>query len=161
VQIKDADGYLLDTAIPKVAIVKDGTFHADDFDLDPEREVDLTAIIDYHHKHAPLSGFVIEGLSPYGFMTSRTRHLMMRKAALMGMPVVRVGRGNNDGFSPPRDVFLGGRNLTATKARLLLMACLMRHGALPPARDPDKPTDAEMRALRSKLDAYQAIFDTH
>jgi L-asparaginase len=161
VQIKDADGYLLDTAIPKVAIVKDGTFHADDYNLDPEREVDLKAIIDYHHKHAPLSGFVIEGLSPYGFMTSRTRHLMMRKAALMGMPVVRVGRGNNDGFSPPRDVFLGGRNLTATKARLLLMACLMRHGALPPARDPDKPTDAEMRALRSKLDAYQAIFDTH
>jgi hypothetical protein len=161
VSIKDSEGYLLDSAIPKVAIVKDGTFHADDYELDPEREVDLNAIIARNQQHAPLSGFVIEGLSPYGFMTSRTRHLMMRKAALMGMPVVRVGRGNNEGFSPPRDLFLGGRNLTATKARLLLMACLMRFGALPPARDPDKPSEAEMRAVRSKLDAYQAVFDTH
>lgn len=161
VRIKDGKGSLLETAIPKVAIIKDGTYHADGYDLDPEREVDIKAIVDYHLAHAPLSGFVIEGLSPYGFMTSRTRHLMMRKAALTGMPVVRVGRGNNEGFSAPRDVFLGGRNLTATKARLLLMACLMRYGALPPARDPNNPTDVEMRAIRTKLDAYQAIFDTH
>jgi L-asparaginase len=161
VPVKDAEGYLLDSAIPKVAIVKDGTFHADDYDLDPEREVDLNAIIARNQQHAPLSGFVIEGLSPYGFMTSRMRHLIMRKAVLMGMPVVRVGRGNNDGFSPPRDLFLGGRNLTATKARLLLMACLMRFGALPPARDPDKPSEAELQAIRAKLDAYQKVFDTH
>jgi L-asparaginase len=80
---------------------------------------------------------------------------------LMGMPAVRVGRGNADGFAIARDVFLGGGNLTATKARLLLMACLMRFGALPPARDPDRPTDPEVQAIRSKLDAYQQIFDTH
>jgi hypothetical protein len=55
----------------------------------------------------------------------------------------------------------GGRNLTSTKARLLLMACLMRHGALPPARDPHNATEAEMRVIQSKPDAYQEIFDTH
>jgi hypothetical protein len=31
-------------------------------------------------------------------------------------------------------------NLTATKAQLLLMACLMKFGALPPAANPDQPT---------------------
>jgi L-asparaginase len=77
------------------------------------------------------------------------------------MPVVRVGRGNNDGFVPPRDRLIGGRNLTATKARLLLLACLMRFGALPPASDPDRPTPAEIAAIRDKLAAYQAVFDTH
>ena len=52
----------------------------------------------------------------------------MLSAAHSGMPVVRVGRGNNEGF-PPRDRLIGGRNFTATKARLLLLACLMRFGA--------------------------------
>jgi hypothetical protein len=37
----------------------------------------------------------------------------------------------------------------------------MRFGALPPVRNPEKPTDAEMQALRGKLDAYQEVFDTH
>jgi hypothetical protein len=77
------------------------------------------------------------------------------------MPVARVGRGNNEGFTPVRDRFIGGRNLTATKARLLLMACLMKFGALPPATDPDNPTAAELNAIRKKLADYQTIFDTH
>src|SRR5207244_1543211 len=33
VPIKDATGNLLESAIPKVAIVKDGSYHADDFDV--------------------------------------------------------------------------------------------------------------------------------
>jgi hypothetical protein len=77
------------------------------------------------------------------------------------MPVVSVGRGNNDGFTPGRDLFIGGSNLTATKARLLLMACLMRFGGLPPAADPQRPTDAELAAIRAKLAEYQAVFFTH
>ena len=43
--------------------------------------------------------------------------------------------------------FIGGSNLTATKARLLLMACLMKFGSLPPAADPDHPTSAEAAAI--------------
>ena len=58
-------------------------------------------------------------------------------------------------------MFIGGSNLTSTKARLLLMACLMRFGSLPPAADPDQPTKAELDAIRAKLADYQAVFDTH
>jgi len=35
---------------------------------------------------------------------------------------------------------IGGSNLTATKAWLLLMACLMKFGALPAAANLDQPT---------------------
>jgi L-asparaginase len=161
VPIKSAAGDLLDAAIPKVAIVKDGTYHADDFDVDLARESDLIAMIDYNLAHAPLAGFVVEGLSPYGIMTSVARHRLMLRAVHCGMPVARVGRGNHGGFTAPRDRFIGGRNLTATKARLLLMACLMKFGSPPPAADPDNPTEQELGAIRGKLAAYQAVFDTH
>jgi L-asparaginase len=125
------------------------------------REVDLVARMEHNLRHAPLAGFVVEGLSPYGIMTSLARHRLMLRAVHCGMPVVRVGRGNNAGFTPRRDRLMGGGNLTATKARLLLMACLMKFGSLPPARDPDHPTEAEATAIRSKVSAYQAVFDTH
>ena len=161
VPIKDGAGALLDEAIPKVVIVKDGSYDVDDIDIDLEREVDLVARIERNQRHAPLAGFVVEGLSPYGIMTSTPRHRLMLRAVHSGMPVVRVGRGNNDGFVPPRDRLIGGRNLTATKARLLLLACLMRFGALPPAADPDRPTQAEIAAIRDKLAAYQGVFDSH
>ena len=161
VPIKTAKGELLDFAIPKVTIVKDGSYTADDYAEDPNREVDLIAQLADNLTHAPLAGFIVEGLSPYGMMTSMARHKMMLKAVHSGIPVARVGRGNNEGFTPVRDRFIGGRNLTATKARLLLMACLMKFGSLPPAADPDKPTEAELNAIRAKLVAFQAVFDTH
>jgi hypothetical protein len=41
------------------------------------------------------------------------------------------------------------------------MACLMKFGSLPPAADPDHPTDAEADAVRRAVSAYQAVFDTH
>ena len=117
--------------------------------------------MDLKLRQAPLAGFVLEGLSPYGTTTSRARHQVLLRAVCSGMPVARVGRGNNEGFSQAVDLFIGGSNLTSTKARLLLMACLMRFGSLPPAADPDQPTKAELDAIRLKLAAYQAVFDTH
>ena len=44
------------------------------------------------------------------------------------MPVVKVGRGNAEGIVDPAraPLAIAGSNLTATKARLLLMACLMK-----------------------------------
>jgi len=161
VPVKDTAGNLLESAIPKVVIVKDGTYDVDGYDIDLAREVDLTARIEQNLQQAPLAGFVVEGLAPYGIMTSLPRHRLMLKAVHSGMPVVRVGRGNNEGFTPPRDRLIGGRNLTATKARLLLMACLMKFGALPRAADPERPSEAELTTIRSKVAAYQAVFDTH
>jgi len=47
--------------------------------------------------------------------------------------------------------FIGGSNLTATKARLLLMACLMKFGALSPAAKTDQPTAGETAAVQSDI----------
>jgi len=74
-----------------------------------------------------------------------------------------VGRGNAEGVSPRsiEGLFIGGSNLTANKARLLLMASLLKLGALPQAKDPRSPTDAEREAVKRKVAEYQAIFDSH
>jgi L-asparaginase len=161
VPIKDKAGELLDSAVPKVSIIKDGSYCAADFADEPDREVDILALIADNLENEPLAGFVVEGLSPYGMMTSMGRHKLMMRAVHSGMPVARVGRGNNEGFTPARDCLIGGRNLTATKARMLLMACLMRFGSFPPAADPNHPTEAEKDAIRKKLIDYQRVFDTH
>jgi hypothetical protein len=161
VPIKNNAGELADTSIPMVTIIKEGNYSPETADSGPEREVDILAQTADNLKHAPLSGFVIEGQSPYGSMTNSVRNRLMAKAVHCGMPVVRVGRGNNEGFSAQAGVFLGGGNLTSTKARLLLIACLMKFGALPPAADADAPTDAETAAILDRLALYQAVFDTH
>jgi len=161
VAIKGPDGRLLDTAIPKVAITKDASYW-DDGQPDLEAEVDLVAMIGRMLKTAPLAGFVVEGFTPYGRSASNARTRLMLRAVYSGLPVVRVGRGNTEGFVPlDNPVFIGGSNLTATKARLLLMACLMKFGALPPAANPDQPTAEETAVVREKVAEYQAVFNTH
>ena len=160
--IKDGRGEVLESAIPKVTLVKDGNYTVDDYDDDASREVDLLAQIERNLAAHPLAGFVVEGLSPYGRLTSAVRTRVMRRAAFSGMPVVLVGRGNAGGFVPPPNApFIGGRNLTATKARLLLMACLMKVGSVPAAADPDRPTAGEGEAAQKKIREYQEVFDTH
>jgi hypothetical protein len=162
VTIKGPDGALLASAIPKVAISKDASYWDDDGTADPEAEVDLVALIGHMLKSAPLAGFVVEGFTPYGRPASAARHRLLLRAVYSGLPVVRVGRGNTEGFVPTHDPdFIGGSNLTATKARLLLMACLMKFGSLPPATDPDHPTSVEAAAIREKIVMYQTVFDTH
>ena len=105
---------------------------------------------------------VLEGFTPYGRSASNARTRLMMRAVHSGLPVVRVGRGNTEGFVPlDNPAFIGGSNLTATKARLLLMACLMKFGALPPAANPDQPTAEETAATHGKVAEYQAIFNTH
>src|SRR5262249_18103275 len=161
VAIKNAQGELLSEAVPRVSIVKSGNYHADHYEDEPEREVDILARLEQNFQDSPLGGFVTEGLSPYGTPTAKAPHMVLLRAVYSGMPVVAVGRGNNEGFTAQRDVILGGNNLTATKARLLLMACLMKLGSLPPAADPDHPTEGEREAVLARLAQYQAIFDTH
>lgn len=161
VAIKDDQGRLLPGAIPLVSIVKDGGYVADMFGDDPAAEADLGFLIRHRLESGRLCGFVIEGLVPYGSATSELRAAMLRRASFNGAPLVRVGRGHPEGFADPDPLTVAGLNLTSTKARLLLMACLMRFGSLPAAADPSRPTPDEVEALKAAVAAYQHVFDTH
>jgi len=165
VPIKNASGDLLPAAIPRVSIIKDapqfgGDAAVDDGSRSAATEVDILARIAHNLEHAPLAGFVGEGWAPYGFL-SEAADAALRQAVFSGMPVVKVGRGNNEGFASQTPPFLSGNNLTASKARLLLMACLMKFGSLPIARDAGQPTDEECAATMASLAQYQTVFDTH
>lgn len=162
-KIKNGQGVLLDTAIPKVTIAKTARYLSESPSADPSTEVEISARIEKNLRDFPLSGFVAEGVSPYGNLME-SLSAALKRAVLTGMPVVRVGRGNAEGFTKPpsaTELIISGSNLTATKARLLLMACLMRFGSLPPAADLDHPTEDELKKIKGKLVEYQAVFDTH
>jgi hypothetical protein len=162
VPIKNDAGELLATAIPKVTIIKHARYLPEDTTGNADQEVDILARIEKNLADEPLAGFVAEGSAPFGAM-SNSVDAALKRATFSGMPVVKVPRGNAAGFvDAARDpLAIAGSNLTATKARLLLMACLMKFGCLPPAVDPAKPTEAETEATKAKLKQYQEVFDTH
>jgi hypothetical protein len=161
VTTKSPDGDLLAEAMPHVSIVKYSRYGATGARRDGGDEVEILARIAANLAGAPLAGFVGEGMSPYGLMTPET-DAAFELAIFSGMPVVRVGRGNTGGMAYKFDpLFVAGNNLTSTKARILLMAALLKLGALPPAADPRRPTEAERTATCAAVAAYQAIFDTH
>ncbi|GAB4232010.1 MAG: asparaginase domain-containing protein [Elainellaceae cyanobacterium] len=160
VLIKDSAGQLLPSAIPKVTIVKYARYLSDSTSDEVSSEVEIWARIEKNLRDFPLAGFIGEGKSPYGSL-NETIEAALTYATFSGMPIVLVGRGNAEGFTQPRSLFLGGNNLTATKARILLMACLMKLGSLPAAANPYAPTEDEIVAVQAKLKEYQQIFDTH
>jgi L-asparaginase len=159
--IRSTEGDLFESAIPSVTIVKDGGYYAEEYFDDWRVTADLEAQVAQKLRADRLGGFIIEGLTPYGTMTSSVRQAVMQKAIYSGLPVARVGRGSPEGFADPHEYFISGSNLTATKARMLLMACLLRFGSLPSAQDPEHPTPEELVATRKAVVAYQAVFNTH
>jgi hypothetical protein len=161
IAIKNAAGELLGSAIPSVSIVKDGSYATLEYGDDPALELDLVALIEHKLGMGKLAGLVVEGQTPYGTMASPARTRLTARAVFSGIPVVRVGRGSPEGFADTHEFFIAGSNLTATKARLLLMACLMKFGCLPVARDPDKPTAEERAATSRAIAVYQNVFNTH
>lgn len=165
VPVKDARGELLASAMPLVTITKYSRYSPLETgpkeDPDPAGEVEIIARIASNLIAAPLSGFVGEGMSPYG-SANPTTNAALQVAIFSGMPVVRVGRGNTGGMAYKQDpLFIAGNNLTSTKARILLMAALLKLGALPPAADPYNPTADEIAAVLELTRQYQEIFDTH
>jgi hypothetical protein len=162
VRVKDESGALVPAAVPFVSFHKHARYLAEDASSSPDNEVELLARVARNLERHPLAGFVLEGGSPYGH-SSPTSDAALRLATFSGMPVVRVSRGNAEGYVTKERVKLGiaGSNLTATKARILLMACLLRFGSLPPARDPANPTAEEVAAVEAALVPHQQVFDTH
>jgi L-asparaginase len=151
VQVRDENGDLRAEAIPDVPIFKVGQYRQENSQLELEAETALNAWLEGALKRESLSGIVAEGMAPYGITDARM-DLALQRAAGRGVPVVRVGRGNAEGFTRGDRLVVGGSNLTATKARMLLMAGLLRYGMLSTAED---------AKLRSMVAVYQALFDSH
>ncbi len=84
-------------------------------------------------------------------------------AAYSGMPVVRVGRADPGGRVPGEmhDLSIAGSNLDTNKARLLLMASMLKLGRFPKAQDPRNPSAKEKEATLAKIAEFQEIFETH
>jgi hypothetical protein len=162
VSVKDADGRLLAAAMPQVTMIKHGHYAEENLRVQENPPVEILTQRVEDLAHFGLNGFVLEGLAPYGTGNEPVMGAL-EWAALRGMPTVRVGRGNSGGFTNvnPRDLFIEGENLTATKARMLLMASLMKFGALPVPADPENPTADELQAIRDKVAEYQKVFLTH
>jgi hypothetical protein len=162
VNVKDKEGLIVGEHLPRIHIIKMAHYSQQTASSIAEPAVDVLAIMDEMLESSPLAGFIAEGESPYGNMTTEhTRALEI--AVFSGMPVVAVGRGNAGGPTAvrPYNVFIEGNNLTASKARILLMASMLKLGSLPVAMDPENPGDAEKRAVQKVVAQYQEIFDTH
>lgn len=162
VTVRGRDEVLAPLAIPAVEIFKQAQYREPDEDVDGTREIAVIGLVDRELKAGRLAGFVAEGATPYGSM-SESMDAALRVAVCAGLPVVKTGRGNADGVGEHRynPLAITGGNLSASKARLLLMACLLKFGSLPAAADPETPTAEEIRAIRRSLDAYQDVFDSH
>jgi len=169
IRIKDDDGDLIGSEIPRVSIAKGMSYPQVRNEGDPETEVDIMARVEQALEEQAdagdtpnLHGLVFEGSSPYG-TGSQSQHAAMRRAAYSGIPVVRVGRADPGGFVPPDDELptVEGSNLDTNKAAILLTAALLKFGRLPKAEDPADPTPAERAAVAEKLESYQAVVDSH
>ena len=170
IAVKDDTGALRGESIPRVHIVKYGAYMDEDETANPDNEVDIMARIakgladqNSDGQQAPkLHGFVLEGSSPYG-LASMSQHKALEIATFSGMPVVRVGRADPGGRVPSGwdDLTIAGSNLDCNKARLLLLAAMLKLGRLPKARDPRNPTKAERNATVAKVAQFQDIFENH
>ena len=154
-------GEILADAIPSVSIVKEGSYFSEEFGDDPALERDLQYLIEHKLALGRLGGFVTEGQVPYGRLPSARGRRRWKRRSIAACRWCASGAATAEGFADRTPIFIAGSNLTATKARLLLMACLMRFGALPPAQNPDRPSAAEKSAIEAAVARYQAVFDTH
>jgi L-asparaginase len=170
VMIKNADGTLRAEAIPHVHIVKYAAYSQEDESADPLQEVDIIARIEKalseekseDERLPKLHGLVLEGNTPYARgTTSQLRAIWI--AALSGLPVVRASRSDPGGrvVTEENDLTIEASNLDSTKARMLLIASMLKLGRLPRAKDPRNPTGSERGAVIEKVKLFQDIFETH
>jgi L-asparaginase len=160
---KDSDDKLIGSAMPNVTFVKSSRWQTTrDATRDATSEVAILAQLNAFLQSPGLAGIVNEGLAPYGSAVAPIE-AALDVVALSGFPVAQAARGDAHGYmqANTRNLRIEANNMTSTKARILLMACLLKFGALPPAQDPLNPSEDELNSLRSAYAAYQAVFDTH
>jgi hypothetical protein len=155
VRVKDGPRVLNPAAVPKVLIHKTAFYHRGDDDRSAGLRADVAALLG----DEALAGVVIEGRNPYGAVDRQTTEAA-RDAVLSGLPVVLTGRGNTAArSSPDRGRLFVTTDLPSVKARVLLMAALLRVGSLPPPRDLGNPDPRELATLEDRVATYQGIFD--
>jgi hypothetical protein len=162
VAVKDDAGQLRGEAIPEVELLDFNSWMTSNPPGTPDPVVPrVESAIARCLGEAPLSGLVAE--APASGHFDRHDALIIDQAALSGFVVVKVSRGTPGTCmgAVAENLFIEGSNLNANKARVLLMACLLRFGCPPPAADPAHPTEAEKAAVRSHLAKIQKVFDTH
>jgi L-asparaginase len=158
VDVLDDRGTLRPSAMPRVTFTRFGRYGfsevGDRDEMDLSDEVEIRSRIEANLHSSPLAGFVAEGQAPFGITDTSTAE-MLAVATYSGMPVVCVARGNTGGMaSRYYPVFISGNNLSATKARMLLMAALLKLGALPVAADVFHPTPEEIHRTRMAVARY-------
>ena len=159
--VLDGSGALNPDAVPSVALVTQGQYVEESDEVDATREAGILGHVARVVASGALGGLVAEGSAPYATM-NESAEAALRVAVFSGLPVVKVGRGGGGVADRAYAPFaVAGSNLTAPKARLLLIAALLKLGMLPHAADPGNPTGEEIRATRAALDRYQEIFETH
>lgn len=162
VAIKDEHGRLRGQSIPEVELLDfNAWMTANPPGVPDPVGARVEAAITRCLGEAPLAGLVCE--APTSGHFDRNDALALDQAALSGVVVVKVSRGNPATFlsEVAENLLIEGSNLNANKARVLLMACLLRFGCPPPAKDPAHPTESEAAAVRTHLAKIQAIFNTH
>lgn len=170
IRVKDEKGEILGESIPRVQIVKYAHYSQEDENENPDDEVAIMAWIrkaileqeSQDTKKPKLHGLVLEGTSPYA-RGNRAQMKALRIAALSGLPVIRVGRSDPGGrvVTDESDLFIEGSNLDANKARVLLIASMLKLGRLPKAREPRNPSPSEVQVVTGKVNEFQEIFETH
>jgi L-asparaginase/Glu-tRNA(Gln) amidotransferase subunit D len=159
VAVRKAGGELLTGILAAVEIVKYGRYGlGGDSSLDGFLIRERTRLSRERHD---LAGFVLEGLAQNGWATIELER-ELRTAHYSGLPVVWTGRGIPAAPAglPPAP-FISADGLSSTKARILLLAAMLRHGSAPVAADPAEPTDAERTATLEHTRLLQHLFDTH
>jgi L-asparaginase/Glu-tRNA(Gln) amidotransferase subunit D len=155
VRVKDGPRSLDPAAVPRVLIHKAAFYHRGDEDASSGLRADVAALL----RDEPLAGVVIEGRNPYGAVDRQTTEAA-RDAVLRGLPVVLTGRGNTAArSSTDRERLFVTTDLPSVKARILLMAALLKLGSLPPPSDVGNPGSRELAAVAERLAAFQDIFD--
>ncbi len=170
IKVKDDDGSLRAECIPRVRIIKYGSYMQEDETENPDQEVEIMAAINKATldensedlSKPKLHGLVYEGVCPYA-TGARAQMKALCIAALSGIPVVRVGRSDPGGrvVTDPSDLTIEGSNLDANKARILLIAAMLKLGRLPRAKDPRNPTSLETEATIQRIQFFQNIFEEH